>query len=202
MEYRLGGEHVVIAIFGDLRPKFLRNRLVPRKPQLLVVNAQLNFELFQALTVVGRREVVHVGIAHVVRLAEERVRALAAAHDALAQIVKLLVCVAHESRVQNMIVVPSAVEADQPVVHQILDFLRLRVDHPHDGIALARQFPVHQKQVWEDFHVVEHHRLAVGRAARASVVAFELHPRDLLKALVSMMCASRGEADEIGRAHV
>ena len=157
VEYRLCGDHIVVAVFRDLLPHTLRHRLVPGKTQLLMVKSQFNLPLLQAL--LDGAEVIHVRIRDVIRLPKETVVApglLLTADDLLGEIVELFIGVAHQSGVQDMIVVPPAVEPYQTELHQLLNFRGLGIDHPHHSLTRAFDFPVHQEQVWEDLHVVKH----------------------------------------------
>ena len=40
---------IVVAVFRNLLPLLFRHRLIPRKPELLMVDAQLDFKLLQTL---------------------------------------------------------------------------------------------------------------------------------------------------------
>ena len=66
---------IIVTILGDLCPKLLRYRLVPRKTKFLMVNAQFNLELFQRLLFTG--EVIHIRIRHIVGFTKEAVCAAA-----------------------------------------------------------------------------------------------------------------------------
>ena len=45
VEQGLGRDHIVVAILGHLVPQALRHRLIPRKSQLLMMDAQFDFKL-------------------------------------------------------------------------------------------------------------------------------------------------------------
>ena len=96
VEHRLGGDHVIVAVFRDLLPHVLRHRLIPGKAQFLMVKSQLNFPFLQAL--LNGAEVIHVRIRDVIRLPKETVVApglLLTADDLLGEIVELFIGVAH-----------------------------------------------------------------------------------------------------------
>ena len=111
-----------------------------------MVNAELNFPLLQALFLGA--EVINVRIRYVIGLTEEAVVALGfllAADDLLGQIVELLLRVTHQASIEDMVIIPAAVEPDKAELHQLLNFLGLRVNHSHDGLCGALNFPVHQE---------------------------------------------------------
>ena len=146
IEHRLSCNDIVVAIFCNLLPQMLGNRLIPGKAQLLMVNAELNFPLLQALFLGA--EVINVRIRYVIGLTEEAVVALGfllAADDLLGQIVELLLRVTHQASIEDMVIIPAAVEPDKAELHQLLNFLGLRVNHSHDGLCGALNFPVHQE---------------------------------------------------------
>ena len=141
-----------------------------------MVKPKLDFPLLQAL--LFGAEVVHVRIRDVIRLPKEAVVAfglLLTADDLLGQIVQLLLRVAHQTGVEDMVVVPAAVEPDEAEFHQLLDLLGLRVNHPHDGLVGALDLPVHQEEVREYLHVVEHQFRIVVFHCRPVFGGFERH---------------------------
>ena len=69
VEYRFSRQHIVIAIFGCLIPQFFRNRLIPRKSKLLVMNTELDLPLFQRLFL--RSKVVNISVREIIRFSEE-----------------------------------------------------------------------------------------------------------------------------------
>ena len=64
--------NVVIAVCGNLRPKFFRNRFVPRKTKLLMVNAKLDFPLLQALLL--STVVIDIRVRDIIRFSKHRIR--------------------------------------------------------------------------------------------------------------------------------
>lgn len=55
-----------------------------------------------------------------------------------------------------MIIVPTAVEANQTESHQFLDLSRGGVNHTNHWLTLTLNFPVHQKQVRKHLNIVKH----------------------------------------------
>ena len=190
IEHGLGGDDIIVAVFGDLHPHVFRHGLIPGKAQFLMVNTELDLPLFQRLLLGA--EVVHVCIRNVVGLTKEAVVApsfLFTADDALREIIELLVGVAHQTGVEDMVVVPAAVEANQVELHQILNLLGGGVDHPHHRSPRALELPVYQEEVGEDLHVIEHQLGLVVLCRRSLVLRLELHPVDQLDAVVGLIAA-------------
>ena len=79
IEHRLGGNNVVIAVFRDLCPKFFGDGPIPRQTEFLMMNAQLDLKLLQALLLTG--EIVNICVANIVRFPKETI--CAAVDDAL-----------------------------------------------------------------------------------------------------------------------
>ena len=155
-----------------------------------MVDAQLDFPLLQRL--LFGAEIIDVRIRDVIRLTKEAVVApglFLAADDALGQVIELLVGVSHQTGVEDVIVIPAAVEADQVELHQFLNLLGGGIDHPHHRRPRALELPVHQEQVGEDLHVVEHQLgLVVLRRGRL-IVGLELHPVDQFDAILGFVAA-------------
>ena len=69
---RLRCNNIVIAVFSNLRPKFFRNWLVPRKTKLLMVNAKIDFPLLQALLL--RTVIIDIRVRDIIRFSKHRIR--------------------------------------------------------------------------------------------------------------------------------
>ena len=162
-----------------------------------MVNAQLNLPFFQRLLLGA--EVIHVRIGDIIRLAKEAVVApglLLTADDALGQVVELLIGVAHQAGVEDMIVIPAAVEANQIELHQLLNFLGGGIDHPNHRRTRSLELPVHQEQVREDLHVIEHQLGIIVLCRIRLVFGFELHLIDQLDAVVGLIRAVGREGQD------
>ena len=92
-----------------------------------------------------------------------------------------------------MIVVPPAIEAHQPVLHQFLDLRRFRVDHAHHILTLAGKFPVDEKEIWEDFDVVKHQRRIRVRNRLGNIPRLEGHLAHKLQTILGLVRASGGK---------
>ena len=88
-----------------------------------------------------------------------------------------------------MVIVPAAVEPDKAELHQLLNFLGLRVNHPHDGLCGALNFPVHQEQVREHLHIVEDKFRLIILYRRAVFGGFERHLIHQLDAVFRLVTA-------------
>ena len=204
VEHGLCGDDVVVAILGHLLPLVLGYGLVPGKTEFLVMDPELDLPLLEAHLVSGRCEVVHIGIGNIVRLAKERVPI--AVDDPLAQPVQLEIAVPEISCVEDMVVVSSAVEADELHLEKLLDLLGRRVDHPHARGPVAVVLPVHEEQVREHLDVEEDDPVIgiwIGSRFRR-VVRLELHLTHEIEAVVRLMRAVVGEHHDLGHqiAHV
>ena len=125
LEHGLRRPDVILAVRLHQRPLVLRDRLVPRHAEFVVVDAELDLPLLQALLLLG--EVVDIRVGQVVRLAEERVAV--AAHDLHAQLVQHGVVEPHKPpRPQHVVVVLAVVEPHEIAVEQRHDRLPRRVD--------------------------------------------------------------------------
>ena len=145
MECRFGCDYIVITVFSNFGPQFLRNWLIPRKSQLLMVDTHLDFQFLQALFISSRCKVIHICIRNIVGFSKETIGA--AADDFLREVIKLLVCITHESCIQNMIIISPAVKPNQPESHQFLNLRWSRVNHTHHRLSFTLDFPVHKKQI-------------------------------------------------------
>ena len=167
-----------------------------------MVNAEFDLPLLQTLFL--GTEVVNVRIRDVICLTEEAVVALGfllAADDLLGEVVELLLRITHQTSIENMVVVPAAVEPDETEFHQLLDFLGLRVNHPYNGLVGPFNFPVHQEQVREHLHVVEDELSLVVFDSRAIFGGFERHLVHQLDAVFRLIAAV-GRKGQDGIAHI
>ena len=144
--------NVVVTILGNLSPKLFRNRLIPRKTKLPMAQAQLNLELLQRL--LFTREIINICIRDIIGFTKEAVRFTV--DDLIRQVKELLVCVPHESSIQNMIIVSAAVKTDQTESHQFLDFRGRGINHTNNGLTLTFDLPVYKKKVGEDLNIIEY----------------------------------------------
>ena len=202
IKHRLSCDDIIVAILCDLLPQMLRNRLIPRKTQLLMVNAEFDLPFLQALFLGA--EVINVRIRDIIGLTEEAVVALGfllAANDLLGEVVELLLRIAHQTSIENMVVVPAAVEPDETELHQLLDFLGLRVNHPYNGLVGSFNFPVHQEQVREHLHVVKDELSLVVFDSRAIFGGFERHLVHKLDAVFRLVAAISCKGQD-GVAHI
>src|SRR5690606_21283508 len=101
--------YIVDAVLDHFFDHVVRDRLIPWKLHLLVGDAELDLPLLQTLLLRG--EVENIRVRQVVGLGEICVPI--ATDELLTELVKLLIRVTHVPRVQNMVVVPTAVEAHQ-----------------------------------------------------------------------------------------
>ena len=154
MECRFGCNYIVITILGNFRPHFFRNRLIPRKSQLLMVDTHLNLQFLQALFISSRCKVIHICIRNIVGFSKETIGA--SADDFLREVIKLLVCITHESCIQNMIIISPTVKPDQPESHQFLNLRWSRVNHTHHRLSFALDFPVYKEQIWKYLNIVKY----------------------------------------------
>ena len=122
-----------------------------------MMNAQFDLPLLQRL--LFGAEIVDIRVGDIVGLAKEAVITLGlfvCADDALGEIIQLLVGVAHQPGIENVVVVSAAVEAHQPELHQLLNFLGCRVNHPHNRLVAPLNLPVHQEEIGEYLHIVKY----------------------------------------------
>ena len=106
VEHQLSGLDIVLAVFDDVIPLTLRNRLIPREVVLLVLDSELNLPLLERLLL--RREVVNISIREVVCLTERCV--LLVVDDALRDL-------------EDVVVLLPVVESNQPEIEQRLHCL-------------------------------------------------------------------------------
>ena len=142
IEDLLGCNNVIIAVGRDFLPTILRNVLIPRKPELLVVQTKFDLPLLEGH--LGSCEVVHVGVGQVVCLDEPCRDAIL--DDALTQVIQLGIVEAQRTSIENMVVVLPAVEADKPHLTECLDLFGGGVNHPMYG-RITLHLPVHEEQV-------------------------------------------------------
>ena len=189
VEDLFGCDNIVITVSRDFLPTILGNVLVPGKPELLVVQPQLDLPLLERH--LGGCKVVHIGVGQVVRL--NKPSSDAVLDDALAQVIQLGVVEAQRTSVENMIVVLPAVEADKPHLAEGLNLLRGGVNHPMHG-RIILYLPVHKEQVREDLTVEEDQfssREPHGLLLR--VLVGERHLHHSLDCRLSLMCRVHGE---------
>ena len=192
VEQGLGRDHIVVTILCHLVPQALRHRLIPRKPQLLMVDAQLDFKLLKALFF--RREVVNISVGQVVRLTKE---ARVFVDDPVGQRIDLLHRHPDHAGPEDMVVVLAVVEADQPILCQGLDLVRRRIHHAVHRLLLGK-LPVHEQQVREHLHVEKYQwRFHPHRGLPLNfILRFEVHLRHDLQAGVRLVRAAGGKAQD------
>ena len=150
VEDLLSCNNIVITICRNFLPTILGNVLVPRNTKLLVMQTKLDLPLLERH--LGGCKVVHIGVGQVVSLDEPSSDAVF--DDPLAQVVQLGVVETQRTSIENMVVVLTTVEADQPHLTEGLDLLGGGVNHPmYRRITL--NLPVHEEQVWEHLTVEE-----------------------------------------------
>ena len=195
----LGCDNVVVTVLADLVPTTLRNRLVPRDVDLLVLQTKLDLPLLEALLLA--REVVNIRKRDVIGLAE--VRIAIARDQTLRQLVQPFVVVTEITPIQNMVVVPSTVESDELKLEEPPNFLRLRVVHPVHMVC-AGVLPADQEQVRVHLDVEIHESIVfVLRRFRNydRALILELHLHDDLDAGLSLIGTRIGECQN-PRLHV
>ena len=85
IEYRLGGDNIIVTVGCNFLPTILWNVLIPRNTKLLVVQPKLNLPLLKRH--LGCCEVVHISVGQVIGLDESSSDAIL--DDPLAQVVQL-----------------------------------------------------------------------------------------------------------------
>ena len=191
LEYCLRGIHVVVAVICHCVPQLFRDGLIPVKVKFLVLQAKLDLPLLQTLLLRG--EVVDICVRDVVRLREIRVRALA--DDPLRDHVEFLVAVPQRSRVDNMIVIATVVEANQLGTQQSLDLFSSGVDKTH-LVLIATLLVTDHEEVLEHLDVEEIDVSVSDRSHRFFRVVLELHLLDQLQAVLSVVCRSHRECND------
>ena len=147
------------------------------------MDPELDLPFLQALLCC--RKVIHISIADVVCFTERAV--LAACNDSLRNIIDLRDAFADHDRIKDVIVVPPAVESDQLVLYQFLNFMGPGVDHPL-ALLITRILPVHQHQIREHLNIKEHDLVVRLIGHRFGMFfAFELHPRHPCQAIFRLM---------------
>ena len=179
------GNNVIVTVFCNLLPQLLCHRLVPGQAELFVVDAKLDFPLLQALLLGA--EVVNIGIADVICLAEETV--FATTDDTLTELIQLLIRITHKPCIQNMIVIPAAVESDKAEFQQLLNLSRCGVNHPDNRLPLTGNFPVDQKQVWEHLNVVKDDTCLIVVRTLRNIIGLKLHLVHQLDTVISLVGA-------------
>src|SRR5690606_34284473 len=179
-------------------PLLFRNRLVPGKTELLVMNSELHLELFQTLLL--RAKVINIRKGKVVRSTETGVGLVS--DDVLRELIQLLIAVAHDAPIENMVIIATTVKPDKELLGEFLNLVRLRVDHTNN-LVLTVTLPVHNEQVGEDLNVIVNDlrnievRSVYGRIEFRinrilfSILRYELHVLHLLDRLESLVCALR-----------
>ena len=130
---------VVVAILSNLRPKFFRNRFVPRKTKLLMVNAKLDFPLLQALLL--GTVVIDIRVRDIIRFSEHRIRR--AVDNPLRERIELLIRISNHTSIENVVIVTTAVESNQLELDEFLDLFWLGVDHADDLLTSTLHLPIH-----------------------------------------------------------
>ena len=150
IEYRLGGDNIIVTVSCNFLPTILGNVLVPRNTKLLVMQTKFDLPLLEGH--LSGCEVVHISVGQVVGLDEPSSDTVL--NDPLTQVVQLGVGESQRTSVENMVVVLTAVEADKPHLTEGLDLFGGGVNHPmYRRITL--HLPVHEEQVREDLAVEE-----------------------------------------------
>ena len=202
IEYCLRSNDIIVTILGDLLPHALRNRLVPRKAKLLMVDAEFDLPLLQALFF--RAEVVNISVRDIIGFAKEAVIALGflfAADDPLRQVVKLLIGIAHQASIKNVVIIPPAVEADESELHQALDVFRGRVDHPNHRLCASCKLPVHEEKVRKHLNIIKDEVSGFVLGRRGGIGRFERHLINELDAILCLIGAVGGKGQD-GIAHI
>ena len=119
-------------------------RLSDHVHAIIVLSQKLNLPLLQ--TLLGLSIVIDVCVGNIIGLGIERF--LCSLHDdPLRKVVQFSVALAKIPGIQHVVVVLAAVEAHQPVLEQLFNLGRFRIDHPVHRIPFALELPVDQKQV-------------------------------------------------------
>ena len=152
---RFGGDNVVVAVSRHFRPSLFRHRLVPRQPQLLMVNPEFDFPFLQALLL--RREVIHVCVGNIIGVSEHGV--LASADNPLTQPIKTFNVIPTVSCIKNVVVIPSTVEPDQLLAEKLSNLGPGRIYHSYDSLAFSSFLPVHKQQIRKDLNIKEYRQI-------------------------------------------
>ena len=100
-----------------------------------------------------------------------------------------------------MIVIPAAVEADQPKFHQLLNFLGCRIDHPYNGLVTPLNLPIHQEEIGKYFYIVKYQFRIIILDRRGWVSGLKRHLVHQLDAVVRVV-GTIGRKRQNGVAHV
>ena len=146
--------NVVLTVVRDHLPFFLRHRLIPRKAEFLMMDPQFDLPLLQALLLAA--EVINIRVRDPIGVPKHGV--LAAADDPLAQFIEFLDRISNVAGIQHVVVVPAAVEPNQPHMHQVLDVLRSRIHKSHNRLVFACKLVADEEQIRKDFHIEEDKR--------------------------------------------
>ena len=145
-------KNIVIAVFRNLRPKFFRNGFVPRKTKLLMVNAQLDFPLLQALLL--RTVIIDIRVRDIICFSKHRIRR--SADNSLRERVELLIRISNHTSIENVVIVTTAVESNQLELDEFLDLFWLGVNHADNLLTSTLYLPVDQEEIREYLHIVEY----------------------------------------------
>ena len=148
-------KHVILAILSNLVPHILCYRLIPRKSQLLMMNPKLDLEFLQALFVCCRSKVVNIRVGDVICLTKQ-IAVVVVIDDAGRQLENFHRTVTEHGCVENMVVVPAVIEADQLIAEQFFDLAWFRIYHPDTGMPRTLNFPDDQEKVREHLNVKEY----------------------------------------------
>ena len=167
-----------------------------------MVDAEFDLPLLQALFF--RAEVVNISVRDIIGFAKEAVvalRFLFAADDPLRQVVKLLIGIAHQASIKNVVIIPPAVEADESELHQALDVFRGRVDHPNHRLCASRKLPVHEEKVRKHLDIIKDEVSGFVLGRRGGIGRFERHLINELDAILCLIGAVGGKGQD-GIAHI
>ena len=133
----------------------LEKRRSELENELLMVNSEFDFPFLQALLL--RCKVVHIGVGNIIGISEHSV--LASTDDPLTQTIQGLIVVSHIPGIQYVIIIPSAVEANQLLAEKLSDLGPGRIYHSHDALAFSGFLPVHKQQIRKDLNIKEYWKL-------------------------------------------
>ena len=138
VKYGFCRNDIVVAVFCNLLPLLFRHRLIPRKPELLMVDAQLDLKLLQALLFCA--EVVNIRVGEVIRLTE---KARMFIDDLLRQIIDCLNRPPNHAGIQDVVIVLAVVETDQTILRKHCNIICTGVDHAmNHRLVAALKLPV------------------------------------------------------------
>ena len=183
---------VVVAILSNLRPKFFRNRFVPRKTKLLMVNAKLDFPLLQALLL--RTVVIDIRVRDIIRFSKHRIRR--AVDNPLRERIELLIRISNHTSIENVVIVTTAVESNQLELDEFLDLFWLGVDHADNLLTSTLHLPVHQEEIREYLHIVKHDWLVPVFSRFGGFFRLKSHLIDKLDAIIRLIGAVGRECED------